>query len=144
MLYQSADELAFATSQVLDRAKACAANPNDNTQREALTQETQNLRVTAMDAVTMANRRKLIMQLESSAKIAAMAATKCISAGNASKRFNTSNTAKVELAKACSALADTIPKMVEAIKITVENPKSARAQTNIIERVDDFLAPASK
>ena len=92
----------------------------------------------------MANRRKLIMQLESSAKIAAMAATKCISAGNASKRFNTSNTTKVELAKACSSLADTIPKMVEAIKISVENPKSARAQTNIIERVDDFLAPASK
>ena len=84
------------------------------------------------------------MQLEHSARAAAVTATKCISAGNASKRFNTSNTSKVELAKACSSLADAIPKMVEAIKISIENPRSARAQTNIIERVDDFMAPAAK
>jgi hypothetical protein len=128
----------------LDCAKACAANPNNNELREALAKETHNLRVTATDAVVMANRRKLIMQLENAAKIASLNATKCISAGNASKRHNTSNPSKVELAKACSSMTDAIPKMVEAIKISLENPRSARAQTNIIERAEDFMVPAAR
>ena len=92
----------------------------------------------------MANRRKLIMQLENAAKITSFNATKCISAGNASKRHNTSNPSKVELAKACSSMTDAIPKMVEAIKISLENPRSARAQTNIIERAEDFMVPAAR
>ena len=129
---------------MLDCAKVCAANPNNNEYQEALAKETHNLRVTATEAVVMANRRKLTMQLESAAKFAAYSATKCTSASNASKRHNTSNPSKVELAKACSSMTDVIPKIVEAIKISIENPTSARAQTNIIERTGDFMVPADR
>ena len=143
-MFQSADNLAYATSQVLDSAKTCAASPHKEELRDAVVKETGNLRMVATDAIVMANRRKLIMQLENNAKVAALNATKCISAGNGSKRHNADNQSKIELAKACSTMADVVPKVIEAIKMSLENPRSARAQTNIIDRVEDFLIPASK
>ena len=141
-LLKTADNIAFATSGMLDNAKLYAQDPNNEEKRNALAHSTDNLRVIAIEAADMVNRRKLITQLEKAAKIAAFASTKCISAANESKKSNDDKTSKTQLAKACSSVADVVPRMVEAIKLSIEDPISARTQINLIEKTEDFLEPA--
>merc|ERR1719471_226494 len=43
----------------------------------------------------------------------------------------------------CKSVADVIPKLVEGVKYSMQNPNSAMAQLNLINNAERFLSPAS-
>lgn len=101
-----------------------------------------HLRVTTSEAVGTTIKRKMIKRLENSSKHAAATATQCIAASQGAGTHNTSNTAQDQLMESCKAVADVIPKLVEGVKYSMQNPDSAMAQLNLINNAERFLDPA--
>jgi talin len=49
-----------------------------------------------------------------------------------------------DLMESCKAVADVIPRLVEGVKYSMQNPNSAMAQLNLINNAERFIDPASR
>merc|ERR1719412_1538080 len=56
---------------------------------------------------------------------------------------STSHATQDDLMESCKSVADVIPKLVEGVKYSMQNPNSAMAQLNLINNAERFLHPAS-
>ena len=45
---------------------------------------------------------------------------------------------------ACKGVADVIPRLVEGVKMSMQNTDSAMAQLNLINNAEQFLNPANR
>ena len=129
---------------MVEAAKRCASSPNDDENQAALKRATDQLRITTKEAVGTTIKRKMIKRLENSAKHAAATATQCIAASQGAGQHNTSHMSQDELMESCKAVADVIPRLVESVKLSMQNPNSAMAQLNLINSAERFLTPASR
>ena len=137
------DQISLATTRVLEATKASASDPNKRTagQEEVIAAVTE-LTAIAQDAVNVVNRRKLFHQLEVVAMNATSEATSCVEATKATSQDRRSNSVKAELAKVCSRLTEPTASLSRAVKLSRDNPVSARAQTNLLERAEEFSLSA--
>ena len=134
------DQISLATTRVLEATKASASDPNKG-QEEVIAALTE-LTAIAQDAVNVVNRRKLFHQLEVVAMNAASEATSCVEATKATSQDRLSNSVKAELAKVCTRLTEPTASLSRAVKLSRDNPVSARAQTNLLERAEEFSLSA--
>merc|ERR550532_2697849 len=141
-LLSAAKALADATADMVEAAKKCAASPGNETSQEQLKRAADHIRATTSEAVGATIKRKMIKRLENSSKHAAATATQCIAASQGAGSHNTSNTTQDQLMESCKAVADVIPKMVEGVKYSMQNPSSAMAQLNLINNAERFLQPS--
>merc|ERR550532_2443167 len=141
-LLSAAKALANATADMVEAAKKCASNPGNESSQEQLKRAADHIRATTSEAVGATIKRKMIKRLENSSKHAAATATQCIAASQGAGSHNTSNTTQDQLMESCKAVADVIPKMVEGVKYSMQNPDSAMAQLNLINNAERFLDPA--
>ena len=61
-----------------------------------------------------------------------------------SGQHNTNPMAQDELMDSCKAVADVIPRLVEGVKMSMQNTDSALAQLNLINNAEQFLIPTSR
>lgn len=141
-LLSAAKALADATADMVEAAKKCASSPNNESSQDLLKRAADHLRVTTSEAVGTTIKRKMIKRLENSSKHAAATATQCIAASQGAGSHNKSNTTQDQLMESCKAVADVIPKLVEGVKYSMQNPDSAMAQLNLINNAERFLDPA--
>lgn len=134
-------ELADATARMVEAAKACASSPNDRACQDALKRAAENLRNTTHAAVSATMKRKVIKRLENASKHAAATATQCIAASQGAGSYNTNPIAQNHLMDSCKAVADVIPRLVEGVRMSVQNPDSAMAQLNLVNNAELFLNP---
>ena len=143
-LLAAAKELADATQKMVEAAKSCASRPNDRDSQEALKRAAEHLRSTTHLAVGTTIKRKMIKRLENAAKHAAATTTQCIAASQGAGPHNTNALSQNELMDSCKAVADIIPRLVEGVKMSMQNPDSAMAQLNLINNAEQFLGPAQR
>eukprot|EP00095_Tigriopus_kingsejongensis_P007975 maker-scaffold475_size161908-snap-gene-0.21 protein:Tk07975 transcript:maker-scaffold475_size161908-snap-gene-0.21-mRNA-1 annotation:"Talin-1" len=143
-LLSAAKDLADATSQMVEAAKLCASNPNDRESQEALKRAAEHLRTTTQNAVGTTIKRKMIKRLENAAKHAAATATQCIAASQGVGPHNTNSVSQEELMESCKGVADVIPRLVEGVKMSMQNTDSALAQLNLINNAEQFIMPSSR
>ena len=67
---------------------------------------------------------------------------KCLTACNASKQFNKSETSKAELGKSCAKLKDSLNDLDKAVEKTNQNPASALYQTEMLSKIK-LLVPSA-
>lgn len=140
----AAKELADATARMVEAAKSCASSPTDRDSQEALKRAAESLRNTTHAAVGTTIKRKMIKRLENASKHAAATATQCIAASQGASTHNTNHLSQDELMDSCKAVADVIPRLVEGVKMSMQNPDSAMAQLNLITNAEHFLAPTTR
>ena len=128
---------------MVEAAKKCAATPGNESSQEQLKRAADHIRATTSEAVGATIKRKMIKRLENSSKHAAATATQCIAASQGAGSHNTSHASQDELMESCKSVADVIPKLVEGVKYSMQNPNSAMAQLNLINNAERFLSPAS-
>merc|ERR1719193_2276164 len=143
-LLSAAKALADATAEMVEAAKQCAATQGSESSQDLLKRTADHLRVTTSEAVGTTIKRKMIKRLENSSKHAAATATQCIAASQGAGSHNTSHSTQDELMESCKAVADVIPKLVEGVKYSMQNPNSAMAQLNLINNAERFLDPAAR
>jgi len=142
-LLSAAKALADATADMVEAAKRCASNPGNQASQEQLKQAADHIRATTSEAVGATIKRKMIKRLENCSKHAAATATQCIAASQGAGSHNTSHATQDHLMESCKSVADVIPKLVEGVKYSMQNPNSAMAQLNLINNAERFLSPAS-
>merc|ERR1719422_3025265 len=142
-LLSAAKALADATADMVEAAKRCASSPNNESSQEQLKRAADHIRATTSEAVGATIKRKMIKRLENSSKHAAATATQCIAASQGAGSHNTSHATQDDLMESCKSVADVIPKLVEGVKYSMQNPDSAMAQLNLINNAERFLNPAS-
>jgi talin len=140
----AAKELADATAKMVEAAKLCAARPGDAHSQEQLKRTAENLRNATQSTVGATIKRKLFKKLENAAKHSAATATQCIAASQGAGPHNTSIVSQDELMDSCKAVADVIPRLVEAVKMSMQNQDSAMAQLNLINNAEQFLNPSTR
>ena len=129
---------------MVEAAKKCASSPGNESSQEQLKRAADHIRATTSEAVGATIKRKMIKRLENSSKHAAATATQCIAASQGAGSHNTSHTTQDDLMESCKSVADVIPKLVEGVKYSMQNPNSAMAQLNLINNAERFLQPASR
>ncbi len=112
--------------------------------QDALKRAAEHLRNTTHAAVGTTIKRKMIKRLENASKHAAATATQCIAASQGAGQHNTNPMAQDELMDSCKAVADVIPRLVEGVKMSMQNTDSALAQLNLINNAEQFLVPTSR
>jgi len=142
-LLSAAKALADATAEMVEAAKRCASSPNNESSQDQLKKAADHIRATTSEAVGATIKRKMIKRLENSSKHAAATATQCIAASQGAGLHNTSHVSQDELMESCKSVADVIPKLVEGVKYSMQNPNSAMAQLNLITNAERFTNPAS-
>merc|ERR1719367_1718661 len=143
-LLSAAKALADATADMVEAAKQCAATQGSESSQDLLKRTADHLRVTTSEAVGTTIKRKMIKRLENSSKHAAATATRCIAASQGAGSHNTSHSTQDDLMESCKSVADVIPKLVEGVKYSMQNPNSAMAQLNLINNAERFLNPANR
>uniref|UniRef100_A0A0K2U6E5 Talin-2 n=1 Tax=Lepeophtheirus salmonis TaxID=72036 RepID=A0A0K2U6E5_LEPSM len=143
-LLSAAKDLADATARMVEAAKSCASNPNSNECKETLRNAAENLRMTTHAAVGTTIKRKLIKRLENASKHAAASATQCIAASQGAGSYNMSHTSQEDLMDSCKNVAEVIPKLVDSVKVSMQNPDGAMAQINLITNAEKFLDPSQR
>ncbi|XP_059217650.1 talin-1 isoform X2 [Stomoxys calcitrans] len=142
-LLSAAKQLADATAKLVEAARLCAVHPHDTDNQNALRKAAEELReITTSTANTPAIKRNLIRRLEYCSKQAASAATQCISAAQNAVQHSDDHQTKESLLQDCKRAADTIPRLVTAVKTTRSSPDDYNAQFNLIEAAEQFIEPA--
>ncbi|XP_017861648.1 PREDICTED: talin-2 isoform X3 [Drosophila arizonae] len=142
-LLSAAKQLADATAKLVEAARLCSSNPHDSDNQNALRRAAEELReITTSTANTPAMKRGLIQRLEYHSKLAASAATQCISAAQNAVQHSQDHQTKESLLQDCKRVADTIPRLVTSVKTTRAQPDDAHAQLNLIEAAEQFIEPA--
>ncbi len=129
---------------MVEAAKSCASRPGDRNSQDALKRAAEHLRATTHAAVGATIKRKMIKRLENAAKHAAAAATQCLAASQGVGPHNTNAHSQDELMESCKAVAVVIPRLVEGVKMSMQNPDSAMAQLNLINNAEQFVSPATR
>ncbi len=142
-LLSAAKELASATSEMVEAAKLCASRPNDISSQDQLKLAAENLRIATQSAVNATVKRKMFKRLENAAKHAAATATQCIASSQGVAPHNSNKVSQNELMDSCKAVADAIPRLVEGVKLSMQNPDSAMAQLHLLTTSEQFIHPAS-
>jgi talin len=128
----------------------------------------EHLRNTSHAAVGTTIKRKIIKRLENASKHAAATATQCIAASQTAEKFNQNTVIQVrgstsapplfdllnhlistfiikdELLDNCKVVAEVIPRLIEGVKSSMQNPDSALAQLNLINTCEQFLDPSKR
>lgn len=143
-LLAAAKQLADATAKMVESAKQCASHPNDEVRQLELRQAAENVRIATNAAANNALKKKIIKRLENAAKHAAATGTQCMAAAQGAGPHNTSPGTQDELISDCKSVADVIPRLVEGVKGTINNPDSPRAQLALINSCNQFLQPGTK
>ncbi|XP_073841685.1 talin_middle and talin-RS domain-containing protein rhea isoform X1 [Musca autumnalis] len=142
-LLSAAKQLADATAKLVEAARLCSSHPHDTENQNALRKAAEELReITTSTANTPAIKRNLIRRLEYCSKQAASAATQCISAAQNAVQHSDDHQTKESLLQDCKRAADTIPRLVTAVKTTRSSPDDYNAQFNLIEAAEQFIEPA--
>lgn len=142
-LLSAAKQLADATAKLVEAARLCASSPHDAENQNALRRAAEELReITTTTANTPAMKRHLIQRLEYCCKQSASAATQCISAAQNAVQHSDDHQTKETLLQECKRAADTIPRLVNAVKSTRATPDDPNAQLNLIEAAEQFIEPA--
>lgn len=143
-LLAAAKQLADATAKMVEAARLCASSPNETSHQEALRVAAEELRdITQSKANTPAIQRKLINHLEHCAKEAASSATQCISASQSAVEYSDDRQTKEQLLVDCRSAAEMIPRLVNGVKISLQNPGDTNAQLGLIEASDQFIEPGT-
>ena len=129
---------------MVEAAKFCASSPNDRESQDALKRAAEHLRNTTQTAVGTTIKRKMIKRLENAAKHAAATTTQCIAASQGVGPHNTNSLSQDELMDSCKVVAEVIPRLVEGVKMSMQNPDSAMAQLNLVNNAEQFLSPATR
>ncbi|XP_071545978.1 talin-2 isoform X1 [Panulirus ornatus] len=143
-LLAAAKQLADATAKMVEAAKQCASHPNDENRQAILREAAENVRVATNAAAGNALKKKIIKRLENAAKHAAATGTQCMAAAQGAGPHNSSPATQDELIADCKSVADVIPRLVEGVKSTINNPDSPRAQLALINSCNQFLQPGTK
>ncbi|KAG7155036.1 Talin-2-like, partial [Homarus americanus] len=143
-LLAAAKQLADATAKMVEAAKQCASHPNDERRQLMLREAAENVRVATNAAAANALKKKIIKRLENAAKHAAATGTQCMAAAQGAGPHNTSPPTQDELISDCKSVADVIPRLVEGVKGTINNPDSPRSQLALINSCNQFLQPGTK
>jgi len=61
-----------------------------------------------------------------------------------SGQHNSNPISQDELMDSCKGVADVIPRLVEGVKMSMQNTDSAMAQLNLINNAEQFLLPTSR
>ena len=136
-----ADSVAVATSNMLESAKK-NASMDDTENRDRLVAATDNLRNISGEVVNIMNRRKLFNKLAQLTKNLSDKGKVYVEACNAGKQFNKNNQSKTGLAKLCGHFKEHTASVDETVKITQENPASARYQMELVETVKNLIPMA--
>ncbi|XP_071826675.1 talin-1-like isoform X5 [Apostichopus japonicus] len=142
-LLGAARELADATARMIEAAKGCAGSPNDAAQQHRLRQAAEDLRSATNLAANNALKKKLITRLENAAKQAAALSTQTISAAQGADLHNTNKSSQQELIDECRVTAEHIPALVHGVRDSMNQPDSTKAQVNLINASQNFLAPGN-
>lgn len=143
-LLTAAKQLADATAKMVEAARLCASSPNDSSHQEALRVAAEELRdITTINANTPQMKRKLITRLEHCAKRAASCATQCISASQNAVQYSVDRQTKEQLLQDCRSAADMIPRLVNGVKNSLQNPDESSAQLGLIEASEHFVEPGT-
>lgn len=143
-LLAAAKQLADATTRMVEAARLCANNPHETAHQEALRNAAEELRdITTSKANTPAIKRKLINRLEHCAKEAASSATQCISASQNAIDYSDDRQTKDHLLQDCRTAAEMIPRLVNGVKTSLQNPDDANAQLGLIEASEQFIEPGT-
>ena len=129
---------------MVEAAKFCASSPNDRDSQDALKRAAEHLRNTTQTAVGTTIKRKMIKRLENAAKHAAATTTQCIAASQGVGPHNSNSLSQDELMDSCKVVAEVIPRLVEGVKMSMQNPDSAMAQLNLVNNAEQFLTPATR
>lgn len=143
-LLAAAKQLADATAKMVEAARLCASSPHEPSHQEALRSAAQELReITQSKAHTPAIKRQLINRLEHCAKDAASSATQCISASHNAIDYSDDHHTKEQLLQDCRTVADMIPRLVNGVKTSLQNPDDANSQLTLIETSEQFIEPGT-
>lgn len=143
-LLAAAKQLADATAKMVEAARLCASSPHEPSHQEALRTAAEELRdITITKANTPAIKHRLINRLEHCAKEAASTATQCISATQNAVDYSEDVHTKEQLLIDCRSAADMIPRLVNSVKTSIQNPDDANAQWGLIESSEQFLEPGT-
>ncbi|XP_037034773.1 talin-2 isoform X2 [Bradysia coprophila] len=143
-LLAAAKQLADATAKMVEAARLCKSSPSDTTHQEALRVAAEELRdITTINANTPQMKRKLIGRLEHCAKRAASCATQCISASQNAVQYSVDRQTKEQLLQDCRRAADMIPRLVNGVKSSLQNPDESSAQLGLIEASEQFVEPGT-
>ncbi|XP_076033858.1 talin_middle and talin-RS domain-containing protein rhea isoform X2 [Oratosquilla oratoria] len=143
-LLAAAKQLADATAKMVEAAKLCASHPNDEDKQEALKVAAEGVRIATNAAAANALKKKIIKRLENAAKHAAATGTQCMAAAQGAGPHNSNPSTQDGLISDCKSVADVIPRLVEGVKGTINEPESPRAQLGLINACNQFLQPGTK
>lgn len=139
-LLGAAKQLADATANLVEAARNCASSPNESGPQQALRVAAEELRdITTTKAHTPAMKRKLIQRLEFCAKQAASASTECITAARNAVVHSNDQQTKEQLLQDCGAAVEQIPRLINGLKSSLQNPDDQSAQLGLIEASEQFI-----
>lgn len=139
-----AEKLAEATANMIEVAKQCAMNPNDEKCQAALKEAAENVRIVANAATGNALNKKIIKSVENAAKLAAATGIQCMAAAQGAGPYNSSSASQAELLSDGQVVGDCIPLLVAGVKGTVNDIDSPKAQLALINACNQFLNPGTK
>lgn len=143
-LQAAAKQLADATARMVEAARLCASSPHESAHQEALRAAAEELRdITQSKAHTPAIKRQLINRLERSAKDAASSTTQCIAAAQNAADYSDDHQTKEQLMQDCRTAAQMIPRLVNGVKTSLQNPDDSNAQLSLIEASEQFIEPGT-
>ncbi|KAG0722917.1 Talin-2 [Chionoecetes opilio] len=143
-LLAAAKQLADSTAKLVEAAKQCASHPNDENRQYILREVAESVRIATNVASSNALKKKIIKRLENAAKHAAATGTQCMAASQGAGPHNSSPPTQDEVMADCKLVADVIPRLVEGVKGTINNPDSPRAQLALINSCNQFIHPGTK
>lgn len=140
----AARALAEATQKLVEAAKKAAKNPNDPKAQEALSTAAAHLRAVTNQAAQNVIRKKVMANLEKSAKHTATMLAQLMSAAQGVAGSNRNAASQQQLLLACKGIAGQMTGLVSSIKAHTRNPDDSRIQLELIGGAKSILSPAQK
>ncbi|XP_049882478.1 talin-1 isoform X7 [Pectinophora gossypiella] len=142
-LLAAAKLLADATARMVEAARQCATSPQDREKQEALRKAAEELRYITVDyAQGQDIVGSQLARLQDSARHAASSATQLVASSQHAERYNTNKYSQETLLQECRTLTDTVPRVVEAVKVSSTRPEQAVAQLDLISACEALLQPS--
>ncbi|EGD80615.1 Tln1 protein [Salpingoeca rosetta] len=141
---KTARRLADATTRLVEATKKASQNPKSKKAQQALLDAASNLRdvtkATASDVIL----KRAITGLVTSAKQSAASVTQLISAVHATDDLVRESSTRERLAAQCQHIRGQTARLITAIRGARRDPMNAAAQMDLVNKAQDFLAPAKR
>ncbi|KAA0200427.1 Talin [Fasciolopsis buskii] len=138
-LFAAAKQLADATTNLIDVAKVCSANPDDIVLQNELREAAENLNVIAYSAAAELLHTRLIRSLQAAARATVTGATQLVNVSQVAGKRSRGNTYQViSDAKAVNAM---IPRTIISIRESRANPDDPMTQMELIGACERFVQP---